>query len=80
MLSLYEWEQLPTRRIEVDKYYCADLEEDCDEEAVEQYMKQIKTNNYKPIWIQGSDIIDGCHRIIAAHRLGVSILRAKGKQ
>lgn len=76
MLSLKEWEQLPVSRIEVDKYYHTDLEEECDEEAVKQYMKQIKTNNYEPIWVRGNTIVDGCHRIIAAHRLGIFKLRA----
>ena len=70
----------PIKEIPVKQFYHKNLEKDADEKAIEKYMIQLKKGKYEPVSVSYkyslNDVLDGSHRIIAAHRLGLKNIKA----
>ena len=66
--------------VRVAQFYHTGLEDGHDEKCVQKYMKQLKRGKYEPITVSSrysdSDPLDGSHRTIAAHRLGMEYILA----
>ena len=75
-----ESETWPEMDVLVSQYYYQTLEVGADEAAVEKYMRQLNRGRYAPISVSSrysdTDCLDGSHRVIAAHRLGLKTIRA----
>jgi hypothetical protein len=79
-IAMGEHVNWPVQDVAVHQFYSKDLEEGHDKKAVAKYMKQLATGKYEPIRVSSrysnSDPLDGSHRTIAAHRLGMKTIKA----
>jgi hypothetical protein len=70
----------PVKSVLVEQFYYKGLEEDADEKAIAKYMKQLPKGKYEPVLVDPyystHDPLDGSHRVIAAHRLGLKTILA----
>ena len=71
------YKSFPVVEVNVNDWYKDTYLEGCDLQAVETYKQQLSQGRYEPI-VVGDECgaIDGCHRLIAAHQLGLLKINA----
>ena len=79
-IAVGESDDWPVVDIPVEHFYYKGLEDGIDEKAVQKYMKQLQSGQYEPVSVSHRystrDVLDGSHRIVAAHRLGMKTIKA----
>lgn len=63
-------------QVAVEDYYAESMEEGMDLVSVQEYKRALTKNKYEPILICRDFVIDGTHRIIAAHHLNLKTIKA----
>lgn len=69
-------EDFRSRQVEVKQFYTQGFEDGMDKLSVQKYEHQLKKGKYEPIIVCGNSVIDGSHRLIAAHRIKLKLIKA----